>query len=169
MSKFTLSDFFREVFKTCYRTSSQRSSDTAEKLEVQTRMHNARIKSMEQTIASLEAQKRQYVAQKRIEDAKKVVIERHKVLIRKRRCEQLRDCCDRILQNIQVRNSVPYNPCMACFCLFDCLLFLCLWGGVRKGACPLTPHRIIRASRIPFLYLPRQRPRFVKSTWMKYL
>ena len=142
MSRFTLSDFVRELFRTCYRTSSQRSSDTAEKLEVQTRMHNARIKSMEQTIASLEAQKRQCVAQKRIEDAKKVVIERHKVLIRKRRCEQLRDCCDRILQNIQVRSCAPYNPYMSCMSFAVRFVRTQVPYGVFKGACPLT--RIIQ-------------------------
>ena len=98
------------MVNSCYRTSSKRSEDTAKKLAMQSKMHAAKIRLLDQHIHDLDIQKMNYVSQKKIAMAKKTVLERHKVMSRKTRCEQLKECCDRYLESISefdvVRDTV---------------------------------------------------------------
>ena len=100
MSRFTVGDMVKQVMNSCYRTASKRSEDTAKKLEIQSKMHESKIRILEKAIRDLDAQKAMHIRSKNIPMAKKAIIERHKVMLRKNRCEQLKDCCDKYLESI---------------------------------------------------------------------
>lgn len=82
------------------RPGRDQEDEVLNKLEIQTKVHMAKIEQLEQKLRDVELAKKKYVAEKNIEAAKRKIIEKHRLTKQVARFVQLRDACENMKESI---------------------------------------------------------------------
>ena len=76
------------------RPGRDQEDEVLNKLEIQTKVHMAKIEQLEQKLREVELAKKKFVAERNIEAAKRKVIEKHRLTKQVSRFVKLRDACE---------------------------------------------------------------------------